>query len=111
MTPDIVKQLRNRKEHRYDGPTQDYGWHDDELCHEAADTITNLRAALERANAQTEHFERHWYLRGDKLDKAREALNGLLTAPTWADQSPRDMDEEDRQAERAARAALKELGT
>jgi hypothetical protein len=90
MTPDIVERLRDRKEQRYDGPTQDYGWYEDELCHEAAGTIITLRA---------------------KLEKAREALSGLLTAPTWADQSPRDMDEEDKQAERAARAAIKEMDT
>lgn len=49
-------------------------------------------------------------LRAD-LEKAKEALRGLLTAPTWADQSPRDMDEEDRKAERLARATLKEIDT
>lgn len=29
-----------------------------------------LRSALTKANAQAEHFEREWYLRGDALEKA-----------------------------------------
>jgi hypothetical protein len=35
--------------------------------------IARLRAALEKANSQAEHFEREWYLRGDEIEKMKEA--------------------------------------
>jgi len=34
--------------------------------------IERLTAALEKANAQAEHFEREWYLRGDELEKLKQ---------------------------------------
>lgn len=34
------------------------------------------------------------------------AIRGLLNAPTWSDQDPSDLDDDDREAERTARAAL-----
>lgn len=34
--------------------------------------IARLRACLEKANNQAEHFEREWYLRGDELARLRE---------------------------------------
>lgn len=37
------------------------------LCSE----VERLTGCLERANAQTEHFERQWYLRGDALEAER----------------------------------------
>ncbi len=41
--------------------------------HMAAE-ISRLRVELEKANEQSEHFERQWYLRGDEI----EALNAKL---------------------------------
>lgn len=45
------------------------------LADEAANVIRTLRSEVERltgclkrANDQAEHFERHWYLRGDEID-------------------------------------------
>ena len=38
---------------------------------EAADEIERLRAALTKANAQAERFERCWYLRGDALESIK----------------------------------------
>jgi hypothetical protein len=40
--------------------------------------IVRLTGCLERANAQAEHFEREWYLRGDVLDTAEYWLGSLL---------------------------------
>jgi hypothetical protein len=40
------------------------------------DRVQELEAALKKANGQAEHFEREWYLRGDKL----EDLQAQLTA-------------------------------
>jgi len=37
-------------------------------------TNQNSIAALEKANEQTEHFERLWYLRGDLIEELVEAL-------------------------------------
>lgn len=37
-----------------------------------------LTGCLERANAQAEHFEREWYLRGEVLDTAEYWLGSLL---------------------------------
>lgn len=36
--------------------------------------IARLTAALKRANEQTEHFEREWYLRGDQIEAALPAM-------------------------------------
>ena len=44
----------------------------------AADLLTEnktLRAALAEANANTENFERGWYLRGDALEKLEQWAN------------------------------------
>jgi len=59
---------------------------------------SRLTAALAKANAQTEHFEREWYLRGDQIEdlqadmrrlrdqftaevqRYREALQGWVTS-------------------------------
>lgn len=40
--------------------------------------IARLTGCLERANAQAEHFEREWYLRGEVLDTAEYWLGSLL---------------------------------
>lgn len=37
--------------------------------------IERLRAALTEANAQTERFEREWYLRGDEIEQLRAERN------------------------------------
>ena len=47
--------------------------------HMAAE-ISRLRVELEKANEQSEHFERQWYLRGDEI----EALNAKLGEPQSA---------------------------
>ena len=36
--------------------------------------IARLTECLTKANGQTEHFERKWYLRGDEIERLREAL-------------------------------------
>lgn len=33
--------------------------------------VERLRGALAKANAQAEHFEREWYLRGDEVERLR----------------------------------------
>ncbi len=40
-----------------------------------------LRACLAKANAQAEHFEREWYLRGDELECLRTKLTGIPAVP------------------------------
>ena len=37
--------------------------------------IAELEAALLRANDQAEHFEREWYLRGDRIEELEAALS------------------------------------
>jgi hypothetical protein len=39
-----------------------------------------LREALKKANDQAEHFERHWYLRGDECEALAGALEIALVA-------------------------------
>ena len=41
-------------------------------------TNQNSIAALTKANEQTEHFERLWYLRGDLIEELVEALDALI---------------------------------
>lgn len=45
--------------------------------HEAADRIERLEASLRKANSQAEHFEREWYLRGDRIEQL-ERENAVL---------------------------------
>ena len=44
------------------------------LTSEQQDEIERLTAALKIANANHEHFERHWYLRGDEIERLRAEL-------------------------------------
>ena len=60
-----------------------------------SDELTRLRAEVERltavvkaANAQAEHFERQWYLRGDEVEALRadaQAVAALLPGPYYMD--------------------------
>ena len=68
----IVERLRAEAE-KFGFPSADRALHI-----EAAEEIDRLRAALVRANNQTERFERGWYLRGDALQKLHD----------WADAYP-----------------------
>jgi hypothetical protein len=43
-----------------------------------------LTEALLKANAQTEHFEREWYLRGDEIERLRELSDEMFSAMTAA---------------------------
>jgi len=43
-------------------------------CEAQAAEIERLTGCLTKANAQAEHFEREWYLRGDEIERLREAL-------------------------------------
>ena len=36
--------------------------------------VNRLTEVLRRANGTAEHFERHWYLRGDQIEELLEAL-------------------------------------
>jgi hypothetical protein len=45
-----------------------------EVGSKAYHEIERLRNALKKANSQTEHFERHWYLRGDEIERLRAEL-------------------------------------
>ena len=44
--------------------------------------IAELESGLKRVNAQAEHFEREWYLRGDELDALRASNARLREAWT-----------------------------
>jgi len=48
------------------------------LASQASLEASQLREALNKANNQAESFEREWYLRGDELERLREAV-GLMT--------------------------------
>lgn len=50
--------------------------------------IERLRAALKKANDQTEHFEREWYLVGDEVDRLRLLLR---ESTAWLDLSRREV--------------------
>jgi predicted nuclease with TOPRIM domain len=63
MTDDLVKRLRELAG-RYD---------------EAADRIEKLEAALQRANATAEEYERKFYLGTDRIEKLEAALREI----TW----------------------------
>lgn len=39
-----------------------------------------LTEAIQKANAQAEHFEREWYLRGDELERLRELSDEIFSA-------------------------------
>lgn len=43
-----------------------------------------LTKCLLKANAQAEHFEREWYLRGDEIERLRELSDEMLSAMTAA---------------------------
>jgi anti-sigma factor ChrR (cupin superfamily) len=69
--------------------------HESRIALAAAAEITRLRAEVERltavvkaANAQAEHFERQWYLRGDEVEALRadaQAVAALLPGPYYMD--------------------------
>ena len=57
---------------------------------ENRERILKLEAALVKANSQAEHFEREWYLRGDRIEELEAALKSYVDAsamPTYADYS------------------------
>jgi len=43
-----------------------------------------LTECLLKANAQAEHFEREWYLRGDEIERLRELSDEMFSAMTAA---------------------------
>lgn len=45
--------------------------------HAAKREIERLTASLKRANETAEHFERHWYLRGDEIERLRAERDEL----------------------------------
>jgi len=53
------------------------------------DECNGLTAALEKANASTERFEREWYLRGDALEDwqkfAADVMPGCAAGAEWLD--------------------------
>ena len=90
----------------------------DEYCHgdfyqkvteAAADELRRLHSlnqesveALKKANEQTEHFERLWYLRGDLIEELVEALEEIAseTYDEWTNGA---------KAQRIAEAALSKM--
>lgn len=50
---------------------------------EALDEIAHLRNELKKANEQTEHFEREWYLRGDAIERAADVARNACDG--WND--------------------------
>ena len=52
---------------------QRIGGVDGEIVEALCDEVARLRAALEKANANAERFEREWYLRGDAIERAIDA--------------------------------------
>lgn len=45
------------------------------------DKVERLTAALAGANAQAEHFEREWYLRGDEIERLKEQYETSIPTP------------------------------
>lgn len=70
--------------------------------HAAKREIERLTAALKKANDQAEHFERHWYLRGDEIADLRTMLGVECDS---ADMIARERDELRRQLAEAEQDA------
>ena len=45
--------------------------------------IDRLRSELGKANSQTAHFEREWYLRGDEIEALTAKLGEQASVPEW----------------------------
>lgn len=64
----------------------------------AAAEVERLTACLQKANANHEHFEREWYLRGDEIERLRaqlEQARAEFTAAVDAEpELPGDMPDE-----------------
>lgn len=84
---DLIERLRAHAAlHRglgFDDDDEQVQWARDLLT--AAEEIERLTASLKRANETAEHFERHWYLRGDEIER--------LTAALRAQPGPVNMDD------------------
>lgn len=49
------------------------------------DEIARLTQCLQKANAQAARFEREWYLRGDEIERLRNALQRLIDVAEQCD--------------------------
>lgn len=58
---DLVQRLREMSANKI--------WVGSQHMREAADRIEQLEASLKKTNDQFEHFEREWYLRGDRIEE------------------------------------------
>jgi len=56
--------------------------------------VERLTECLHRANAQAEHFEREWYLRGDEVDALRAKIAEMEKQKpvAWLHETRRDSD-------------------
>ena len=66
-----------------------------DIVHSLEAENERLRAALTKANAQAERFEREWYLRGDEIEQLRADaeryrwLRGGPDVPSYSSRWPR----------------------
>jgi hypothetical protein len=70
MTDDLVKRLRQ--------------YPDVKLPNEAADYIEKLEAALQRANATAEEYERKFYLGSDRIEQLETALREIINKDSFS---------------------------
>jgi len=99
---DIVDDLRDLNSMHTPKEVSDIG-------EKAADEIERLRERLKRANENHEHFQREWYLRGDKIERLRSKVWALLNElQRIADVSERWEDSLVSQINEMAHQALKE---
>jgi len=82
MSDDLVKRLRYAAD-RAIGEYPEVFRVSEEIAYEAADRIEKLEAALQRANAKVEEYERKFYLGTDRIEKLEVALREVLS---WVDQ-------------------------
>jgi archaellum component FlaC len=88
MASDLINRLREVGAWAYSQP-DDYITEGD-LMNKAADTIEaqaaeieRLKECLKKANANHEHFEREWYLRGDEVERQAAEIEELYKK--WRD--------------------------
>lgn len=55
------------------------------VCAVLAAEVRRLRAGMQKANEQAARFEREWYLRGDEIERLRNALQRLIDVAEQCD--------------------------
>jgi chromosome segregation ATPase len=104
MTDDLVKRLRYCAPERRDCSRNELAMLD------AADRIEKLEAALQRANANVEEYERKFYLGTDRIEKLEAALREIAQTVTIVDENWHPSYHDFSFTQKQAEGAYEELG-